>query len=53
VGGYVDLALTDDDRAIIAYYEYDSYQLSGNLKIAIQEAGGDEYSQVYLPYIGR
>jgi hypothetical protein len=53
VGDYLDLALTDDDRAIIAYYESDSYQLSGNLKIAVQEDGGGRYSQVYLPFIGR
>jgi hypothetical protein len=47
----VDLALTEDDRAIIAYYEYDSYHYSGNLKVAIQEAR--EYWYAFLPHVGR
>jgi hypothetical protein len=42
-GAYVDLTLNDAGLVVIAYYESDSYHLSGNLKIARQAVAS------YLP----
>lgn len=45
VGNYIDIALNQSDLATIAYYESDSYNFSGNLKVAYQTI------QTYLPLI--
>lgn len=47
VGHYVDIAVNAAGLATIAYYESDSYNLSGNLKVARQVLS------TYLPLVAR